>query len=251
MMKMFRGFGAFAVAGMALVAGLGGCTAQAGDDEDVFGSISLPLAAEAPSGAQYRLRNATFEIRSGYYYYYEDENVGVGVVTSGGGASYPGNLVLTVNSEDEDPDASSILVDLEQGSYNVTLLPGWTFEKVQGGTVTPVEATLLSSQTVYTYVSPHSTTWAQYQFGIGDRALWLNGKLNINIDVYEDPSEYYYGQGGAGGAGGFETSTVGVGGSWPGTGGAGGFETSTVGVGGSWPGTGGAGGYAGAGGGSP
>ncbi|WP_437333557.1 hypothetical protein [Sorangium sp. So ce394] len=221
MMKTFRGFGALAVAGMALVAGLGGCTAQAGNDDDAFGSISLPLAAEAPSGAQYRLRNATFEIRSGYYYYY-DENAGVGVVTSGGGAAYPGNLVLTVNSEDEDPDASSILVDLEQGGYNVTLLPGWSFEKIEGGTATEVEATLLSSQTVYTYVSPQSTTWAQYQFGIGDRALWLNGKLNINIDVYEDPSEYYYGQGGTGGAGGVETSTVGVGGSWPGTSGAGG-----------------------------
>ncbi|MGK3996778.1 hypothetical protein [Sorangium sp. So ce1024] len=230
MTRMFRGFGALAAAGVMFATGISGCTAQAEDDDAELGSLSLPLAAQAPSGVSYRLRNATFQIYSDYYWYY-DGGVTVGSSGSaGGGVSstssstgyYPGGAFLTISSEDEDPNASSIIVDLERGSYYVQLLPGWYLEKVEGGTATPVEATLLSSQTVYVYVSPHSTTWAQYQFGIGDSALWLNGKLNVSINVYEDPEEYYggYGTGGAGGAGGYmAVSSVGVGG----VGGSGGF----------------------------
>lgn len=236
MNKRFRGFGSLAAAGVAFVAGLSGCLSQP-DEDAALGSLSLPLAAEAQSGARYRLRNATFQIRSSYYWYDEGSSVAVtaGVGGSGGGTS--GGTVVTINSEDEDPDATSIVVDLEQGTYYVRLLPGWNFEKVEGGTVTEVEATLLSSESIYVYVSPHSTTWAQYQFGIGDRALWLNGKLNVNIGVYEDPEEYYGvgNSGGAGGAGGFGTSSIAVG--------VGGYESSA--------GAGGAGGFIESGGGSP
>ncbi|WP_437575587.1 hypothetical protein [Sorangium sp. So ce887] len=242
MNKRFRGFGSLAAAGVAFVVGLGGCMSQP-DEDAALGSLSLPLAAEAQSGARYRLRDATFQIRSSYYWYDEGSTVTVTVGAGGSGAGTSGGTVLTINSEDEDPDAASIVVDLEQGSYSVSLLPGWSFEKVEGGTVTEVEATLLSSESIYVYVSPHSTTWAQYQFGIGDSALWLNGKLNLGIDVYEHPDEYYGSQnaGGAGGAGGYESaSSVGVGG-------AGGYGSSGVGVGGA----GGFGSSGGAGGGSP
>ncbi|WP_438008610.1 hypothetical protein WME89_07830 [Sorangium sp. So ce321] len=234
MTRMFRGMGAIAAAGVLFVVGISGCVSHAGDDAEL-GSISLPLAADAPSGARYQLRNATFQIWSDYYWY-GDGAVGVGgsggvstttgggvttsttsggggstsSTTSGGGGDSGGNTLLTISSEDEDPDASSITVDLERGSYYVSLLPGWYFEKIEGGVATPVEATLLSSSSFYVYVSPHSTTWAQYQFGIGDRALWLNGKLNIGVNVYEDPSDYYYyGEGGAGGGG--------TGGGWEGS----------------------------------
>ncbi|WP_437735231.1 hypothetical protein [Sorangium sp. So ce1335] len=223
MTRMLKGFGVFAAASALLVTGISGCYMPSGEDAEL-GSIGLPLAANAPSGASYRLRNATFEIRS--YDYWWGGAGGDGTMTSGAGGSYPGGTLLTIHTEDEDPDASSITVDLEKGEYYVRLLPGWNFEKVEGGTATPVEATLLSSESFYIYVSPHSTTWAQYQFGIGDRALWLNGKLNLDINVYEDPEEYYdYGSGGAGG------------GDW-GTGGAGGVSvsvtssTATAGVGG-------------------
>ncbi|MGK3966366.1 hypothetical protein WMF38_19545 [Sorangium sp. So ce118] len=220
MTSMFRGIGALAAAGVLFAVGISGCTSQAGEDAEL-GTISLPLAADAPSGARYQLRNATFQIWSDYYWY-----DGGGVVGSGGFSSTTattsssttgggGVSLLTISSEDEAPDASSITVDLEQGSYYVSLLPGWHLEKIEDGTATTVEATLLSSQLTYVYVSPRSTTWAQYQFGIGDRALWLNGKLNIGIDVYEDPDEYYYG--GTGGVGGsvsvsVTSSSVGVGG---------------------------------------
>ncbi|WP_437992709.1 hypothetical protein [Sorangium sp. So ce145] len=217
MTKTIRGFGSVAAAGVVFAALLSGCGSQGADRGPDVGSISLPLAADAPSGARYRLRDATFEISNGYYYY-EDENTSAVAVTGGGYGT-----VVTVSSEDQDPDASSILVDLEQGGYGVRLLPGWHFEKVEDGTVTDpnVEATLLSRQTVYVYVSPHSTTWAEYAFGIGSSELWLNGKVNLGVSVYEDPDDYYYGgnvtSGGPGGAGGADYSSgyssAGVGGS--------------------------------------
>ncbi|WP_437907615.1 hypothetical protein WME95_06845 [Sorangium sp. So ce327] len=216
MTKSIKGFGSVAAAGVVFAALLSGCGSQGADRGPDVGAISLPLAADAPSGARYRLRDATFEISNGYYYY-EDENTSAMAV----GGSY--GTVVTVSSEDQDPNETSLLVDLEQGGYSVTLLPGWHFEKVEDGTVTDpnVEATLLSSQRIYLYVSPRSTTWAEYAFGIGSSELWLNGKLNLGINVYEDPDDYYYGgnvtAGGTGGAGGGDYSSgysaAGVGGS--------------------------------------
>ncbi|WP_437669954.1 hypothetical protein [Sorangium sp. So ce131] len=210
---MIKSFGLFAAASVFLTAGITGCQSPAGGQEAELGSISLPLAAHAPSGVQYRLRNATFEIRDRDYVY-----GGAGGYDGGYGGWDPGpQTVITVDSEDYDPEASSILVDLERGPYNVRLLPGWSFDKIEDGTATNVEATLLSQETVYIYVSPHSTSWAQYNFGIGDSSLWLNGKLNLDINVYDDPDQYYGGAGGSGGEGGYST-----GGGWGGVGGAGG-----------------------------
>jgi hypothetical protein len=92
-------------------------------------------------------------------------------------------------------------------------------EKVEQGVAEDVEATLLSSPVQYVYVEPHSTTWAEFEFGIGDRSLWLNGRLNIDIRIEEDPDDYY-GQGGTFGTGGAVSTggTTSVGGS-PGVGG--------------------------------
>lgn len=57
-----------------------------------------------------------------------------------------------------------------------------------------VEATLLSGVSQWVYVSRQSTSFAEYSFGIGGKEIWLNGKLNIGIDVQETPG----GDGGAG-----------------------------------------------------
>jgi hypothetical protein len=73
-------------------------------------------------------------------------------------------------------------------------------EKIENGEATDVEATLLSSATQWIYVSPHSSSWVSYQFGLGERSLWFNGDLTIDVQVFEDPKEYYGGHGGYGGA---------------------------------------------------
>jgi hypothetical protein len=170
-----------------------GCSSSgspaAQSNEDSVGQLALPLTTQGASGVQYRLRDATFTVaRYGY----------MGYAGSASGGAGPG-LVTTVSSED-DPDAATISVNLEEGSYYLELLPGWHFEKQTTSGYEPVEATLLSGQTQYVWVSRRSTSFAEFQFGLGDREVWLNGDLNIGVVLYEDPSELGYG--GSGGYGG-------------------------------------------------
>jgi hypothetical protein len=66
-------------------------------------------------------------------------------------------------------------------------------EKIVDGVAEPVEAQLLSGESQWIWVSPHSTSWVSYQFGIGDYKMWFNGNVNINIQVYENPDQYYGG----------------------------------------------------------
>ena len=179
--------------GLTVVAGgaMAGCSSEP-IEKGELGTLSLPLSTHGPSGIEYRLRDATFQISSNYYYYDEYGAGGYGSV----GNTY------TVSSED-DPSASSINVSVERGRYNVRLLPGWRMEKLEDGEATEVEATLLSDPTQWVYVNPHSSSWVSYQFGIGERSLWFNGDLPIDVQVYEDPSQYYGGYGGADGGGGY------------------------------------------------
>jgi len=80
----------------------------------------------------------------------------------------------------------------------VQLQPGCSLEKSSGSGTETVEATRLSGSTQWVYVYRQSTTWAEFSSGIGGREIWLNGKLNIGIDVQETPP----GEGGWGGAAG-------------------------------------------------
>ena len=171
---------------VASVAAVTGCSGGAGGSGEEKGTLSVPLSTHGPSGTEYRLRDAVFEIRNEYDYELDS-------ASSGGdsGNSY------TVSSED-DPTANSLNISVERGYYYVRLLPGWHMEKIENGAATYVEANLLSPATQWVYVSPRSTSWLEYQFGIGDRALWFNGNLNIDIQVYEDPRQYYGGDAGAG-----------------------------------------------------
>lgn len=225
--------------GLVAVGLLAGCSDNGSPEETITGAVALPLVTYGPSGATYRLRNAVFELTP-YQYYWSSTGTGGAYGTSvamppttsietgtATGTSIEtgtatGTSIVTgtatgtsigtspaavvVNSEDQ-PDAESITVDLEQGQYLARLLPGWTMEKTVDGTTEPVEAQLLNGNTQWFWVSPHATSWLSYQFGIGNRALWFNGDVNINIQVFESPDQYYGGVGGATGV-------------YPGTGGA-------------------------------
>jgi hypothetical protein len=197
------------VAGGFSVMGLVGCSGSGGNDDGssrALGEMALPLTAQGASGLSYRLRDATFVVQSQYY---------------GGSAGHGGSAgpsVIVVSSE-TDPNAKNITLSLEEGYYNVSLQPGWRMEKFTAYPGQPekaetVEATLLSGSSQWVWVSRQSTSWAEFSFGIGGREVWLNGKLNIGIDVQE----------GAAGAGG--APDIGVGGyggdDWPGSAGEGG-----------------------------
>lgn len=160
-----------------------------GAAENEYGTIALPLGAYASSGTRYRLRNATFVIQDPYANGYGGE----------GGGSSPDSIVV---SSEDDPDADSINLNVEQGYYRIRLQSGWHMEKQEDdGSFSDVEAQLLSSTSQWVYVSPRSTSWAQFDFGIGDREVWFNGQLNIDINVYEDPDDYDGGSGGDGAGG--------------------------------------------------
>ncbi len=172
----------------ALVAGwiLTGCSGQTSAEGDALetGTVALPLSSYGPSGTRYQLRNANFEITSQNYYY----DYGIG---GQGSMTPPPGVPSIFASSDSDPEAPSIEVELEQGSYQIHLQPGWWLERVENGVSTPIDAQLLSGEYQWAYVSPHATSWVSYQFGVGGRALWFNGKLNVDVQVYEDPSQYY------------------------------------------------------------
>jgi len=180
-----------------------GCSQGANADGETTGSLNLPLSTVGSSGSEYRLRDAVFVISPDYWSCYPGGSGGAMSTagsSSGGSGSTPCPPPVTVSSE-TDPAASAISVTLERGYYVVELLPGWRMEKIEGGITSDVEAQLLSPASQWTYVSERSTTWLEYQFGIGDRELWFNGDLNINIRVFEDPSEIGYGGSGFGGSG--------------------------------------------------
>ena len=177
------------------VVGLAGCSGSGGRDGalETLGQMSLPLSTQGASGTTYRLRDATFVVQPEYYYY-----------DAAGAGGSPGTV--TVSSE-TDPNAKNISLSLEEGYYNVQLLPGWHLEKGTAPGAQTVEATLLSGTSQWVYVSRQSTSWAEYNFGIGAKEIWLNGKLNIEINVQEVPG----GEAGAGGGGPVGVATGGEG----------------------------------------
>lgn len=173
-----------------------GCDYDRGSErlqEGELGSLGLPLSTHGSSGAEYRLRNAELEI-SGYPYdcYWD------------GTCEYYDEIF---DSEDY-LDESSIILSLTEGDYTIYLHPGWQLERLnEEGEGEIVDAVLLSDSTQWVWVSRHATSWATFQFGVGDEDIWLNGQLNIDIEVYEDPDEYYGGVGDYSvGEGGYVTS---------------------------------------------
>jgi len=166
------------LAGSFSVGGLSACSGSGGHEGEskALGQIGLPLTTQGASGVTYRLRHATFVVQNQYYDY------GYGEAGAGGTNSNPGTVVV---SSETNPNASTISLSLEEGYYYVRLLPGWNMEKATPSGAQSVEATLLSGENQWVYISRQNTSYAEYSFGIGGREIWLNGKLNIAIDVQE------------------------------------------------------------------
>jgi hypothetical protein len=190
MKSWFKGYGVWLLAS-ALASTACSSSSDEPQEEQEFGTLGLPLSTRGDSGVTYRLRDATFRIVSYDYYDYEG---------SGGDGSGSTPEVTVVSGED-DPDAATISLSVPAGEQQVTLEPGWRLERVSESGTETIEATLLSSRTKWVWVSPHSTSFAEYRFGVGGRDIWFNGQLNIGIDVAEDPDDYY-GAGGESGVGG-------------------------------------------------
>lgn len=161
-------------------------------EDAASGKMAMPLRAYGSSGAEYRLRNAEFGI---WGYNYD------GCWGTGGAAGYPGgcdNYQATVSSEDY-LEEDTIVLDLLRGDYEISLNDGWQLERTLDGETEVVDAVLLNGNYQWVWVEPYSTTWVSFQFGVGDEELWFNGQVNLSIDVYEDPDDYYHYYNGEGG----------------------------------------------------
>lgn len=203
MIRWLMGSGVFLLAS-SLVGTACSSSPEKHEKEPEFGTLGLPLSTQGASGDTYRLRDATFRIRSDDWHY-EDSS------SFGGDGSGTTSEVVIVSSED-DPEAATISVSVPAGELEVKLLPGWRLERISEAGAETIEATLLSSSTQWVWVAPRGTSFAEFRFGVGDREIWFNGQLNIGIAVVENPDEYYGTGGGSGWAGSPGVDETGAGG---------------------------------------
>ncbi|MFZ5897266.1 MAG: hypothetical protein ACOY0T_39775 [Myxococcota bacterium] len=106
------------VSSVTLMVGIGlaqlvACSSDSRDpstDQESTGTLRLPLQTVSTSGKVYRLRNATFTVVN----------------------SRDASFVTTLSTED-DPTRNTLSSVLTVGEYTLTLLPGWTLERVLSG----------------------------------------------------------------------------------------------------------------------
>lgn len=127
------------------------------------GTLSVNLTGVSNSGVTYRLRSGFF-------------------VVSG-----PDNVEL---STDDDPDASSLRVELAAGPYVIQLAEGWSLERDAGGMFVPVEATLLSSNPFAFTIRAQGVTGVVFRFRAGPDIVDVGtGTLDVSIAVEEATCE--------------------------------------------------------------
>src|SRR5215831_20482735 len=100
------------VSAMMLVsmASLAGCVAS---QSPSLGTLSLNLVSQAPSGAIYRLRDATITVT--------------------------GPESTTVWRTEDDPNRTSLSGDVVTGDYSALVAPGWRLERVEGSSSIAVD----------------------------------------------------------------------------------------------------------------
>ncbi|WP_437677582.1 lysyl oxidase family protein [Sorangium sp. So ce131] len=143
---------------------LAGCSGAPVGEEETVGEVELNLLGFAPSGNQYRLRDATVMVQGP-------------------------DSTLFFNTED-DPNRFSLSASVTAGSYFTWLQEGWRLERLNGGAPQTVEAELLSPNPTYFDVFPQQTTPVVLRFRAGGDDVSLNqGSFEIFIDVEEGPAE--------------------------------------------------------------
>ena len=155
--------------GLALVLSFGaaaaGCTAQTdSESEQQLGTLHLPLVT--PMQGSFRLRNATFAIKS-----------------------QSGTPVVTLDSE-SDPDAPALSASLTQGSYTARLQNGWALNSVAAdGTESPVAAALITQNPQNFKIKATVDTALSFTFVTVNGTVTIgNGMVDITVDVSSKPT---------------------------------------------------------------
>lgn len=151
-MRASRCWFAWALASVAV-----GCV---GSEESSLGSIHVELVGQSPSGAVFRLRDATITVA--------------------------GPTPRVWNTED-DPDQTSLSANVLTGSYSATLADGWRFERLDHGETAPVTAELLSPNPALFAVADRQRTSVQLQFLVGRELVDLSQGYDIGITIADPP----------------------------------------------------------------
>lgn len=142
---------------------LSACGVDSQEQSESIGTVKLNLTGVGTSGTVYRLRN--------------------GVFTVAGPTS-------TQFSTEEDPDAESVVLDLQAGDYSILLEPGWVLEEQTPEGFVPVEAALASENPYPFAVASETNTGIVFAFEAGDDTVELGegtAEVSIVVDDIECP----------------------------------------------------------------
>jgi hypothetical protein len=147
----------FAVLGATVA--ISGCSSGAErGSEAATGTVSMQLTGQT-NGNSYRLRNARFEVL--------------------------GPTMAVLDSE-SDLTVTTLNTTLPSGAYTITLVPGWSLERNDGGTFNVVQATLSSMNPESFQILGGGTTNVAFQFSTDGTLVTIGtGQLSVSIGVTE------------------------------------------------------------------
>ena len=133
------------------------------EEPALTGNLSLALSARGASGALYRLRDATFDVRRDDFGFF--------------------TTLFTEN----DPLATTLEATLPTGNFFIDLFSDFSLEKIaEDGTSTRVNAVLLSPRSQTFSISANEETFVTYSFETnGEVVSFGDGRLIVTLDVSE------------------------------------------------------------------
>jgi hypothetical protein len=134
-----------------------GCSAE----DPALGMLSLNLVSQAPSGAIYRLRDATITVS--------------------------GPESTTVWRTEDDLTRTSLSGDVVTGNYAAQVQPGWRLERLEGSSTIAVTAELVSDNPALFTVVPHLRTSVPLRFRVSGEVLDLTQGYDVVLVIDEPP----------------------------------------------------------------
>lgn len=131
--------------------------------------MSVNLVGQAPSGAVYRLRDATITVQG------------------------PGST--KVWNTETDPNRTTLSANVAVGAYSASLATGWRMERVEGPSTTTLPAELVSLNPLAFTVSPLERIAVPLKFRVFEEEIDLAQGYDIVLDVEECAAEEVCGDG--------------------------------------------------------
>ena len=137
--------------------------------KDSVGTVDLKLVGQAPSGAVYRLRDATITVQ--------------------------GPTSMQVWNTEDDPSRTTLSANVEVGDYSALLGPGWRLERVEGQNAQTVPSELSSSNPSQFTVAAQARTSVPLRFRAFNEEIDLGQGYDLVLGVEECTQEEVCGDG--------------------------------------------------------